>query len=559
MMKFSQTEKILFALAVALGAFIRLLNLGALPLGDGEAQWALQSLDLSRGLRPEIGPTPVYVLLTGLVFYLASASDALARLVPALAGSLLVAAPLFFTRFISPRAAVFLAFGLAIDPGLVTLSRTAGSGVMALSFVVMAFGLWAAEKPRAAGVFAGLALLSGPALWSGALGLLVTFLIARGLGVDGFTTLPRPEAAAWRQFGIHALGAFLLAGSLVFTAPTGLGAAFAAPVAFLQGWLSPSEVPVNRLFLALPFYHILPLGFGLFGLARGIHAKDPLTMALGLWLGVSFALAVAAPGRQVTDLGWTLLPLWALAARELARLLGDFTLNGEVVGTFGLTTALLAFAWLDLASISAVLDQNTINLRLVLFFGALLLLGLSLLLVALGWSPQTARLGGVSGLLAALVVFTLAATWAAGGLRASRAPEMWHAAPSIDQSRLLVQTIEELAEWKHGVPTSLPVTVLGYDSPALDWSLRAFNVTKTAAYDTSLSAPLVISYDDPNLIFNQSYRGQDFFWRTTPAWDDASLLDWIDWLTRRKIPFTQDKIILWAAADIFPGAAPAQP
>ncbi|MEJ5224219.1 MAG: hypothetical protein WHV44_07160 [Anaerolineales bacterium] len=559
MMKFSNTEKILLALAVGLGVFIRLLNLGAIPLSDSEARWALQALDLSRGLRPQIGPTPGYVTLTAALFYLFTASDALARLIPALAGSALVLAPLFFTRIIPPRAAVFLAFGLAIDPGLVALSRTAGSSMMAISFLILAAGLWLSERPRAAGILAGLAVLSGPALWSGLLTLLIAGLIWRGLAA-GPGALPRPAGASLRQAGLSALITFLVAGSLLLTAPHGLSAALTAPLAFLQGWFAPTGAPFTRLLIAIPAYHLLPLVFGLAGLVRGWREKDPLTPALGIGLGVAFALAVAAPGRQVTDLAWAVLPLWALAARELARLLDDFSFaNGEALGAAGLTLAILVFAWLDLASISAGLDANTITLRLGLFAGALVLLGLSLLLVALGWSVKTARLGGASGVLAALVIFTLAAAWGAGGLRTTRTPEMWRAEPSIDQAALLTQTINQLSEWKRGTPASLPITVLGLDSPALTWALRPYAVRQSNVYDASLSAPLIISYDDPNLTFGQTYRGQDFFWRTTPAWDTASLTDWIDWLTRRKIPTAQDKIILWASADIFPGAATTQP
>jgi hypothetical protein len=387
----------------------------------------------------------------------------------------------------------------------------------------------------------------------------VAGLIWRGL-VAGPGALPRPTTGFLQQAGLSTLITFIVAGSLLLTAPYGLSAALSAPLAFVQGWFAPSGVPVNRLLIAIPSYHLLPLIFGLAGLVRGWLEKDPLTPALGIWLGVAFALALAAPGRQVTDLGWALLPLWALAARELSRLPGDITrINGEVIGAAGLTLAILVFAWLDLASITAGLDANTLSLRLVLFFGALALLGLSLLLVALGWSPQTARLGGVSGLLAGLVIFTLAAAWGAGGLRTTRTPEMWRADPIIDQSALLTQTINQLGEWKRGIPTSLPVTVLGLDSPALDWALRPYTVRQTSIYDPRLATPLIISYDDPSLAFGQTYRGQDFFWHTVPAWDTASLTDWIDWLTRRKIPVTQDKLILWASADLFPGAETTQP
>ena len=57
----------LYALAFGLALTIRLLRLGELPLGDDEARWALQALDLAKGLRPVMGPQPAYVVLTGLV------------------------------------------------------------------------------------------------------------------------------------------------------------------------------------------------------------------------------------------------------------------------------------------------------------------------------------------------------------------------------------------------------------------------------------------------------------------------------------------------------------
>lgn len=560
MTKFSSTEKILLALAIGLGAFIRLAHLGALPLGDDEARWALQALDVARGLRVAMGPAPAYVSLTGLLFFLFTPTDALARLIPSLAGTLLVATPLLFRRYFSPLALIFFTFGLAIDPALAALSRTAGSSILSISFTLWAVGLWLNDKPRAAGLFAGLALLSGPALWGGLLVLFVAGLIWRGLAVVGDVSCPRFAPEALRGGAISALVVFAAVGSLLLAAPHGLAAAFTAPVSFLQGWFTPSGVAFQRLLLALLFYHLLPLAFALVALVRAMLKTDPLDNALGIWLGVALALALAAPGRQVTDLGWALLPLWALAARELARLLQDFALTGEVAGATALTLAMLGFAWLDLSSISPLLDAQAINLRLLLFFGVLVLLALSLRLVGLGWSFHIARLGGVSGILAALFVFTLAAAWGATGLRAQRTPEMWQPQPAIDQSALLVQTINDLGEWSRGVPTSLQISVLGVDSPALAWALRHHRVTFSTVYTPSLTAdPLIISYNDSNLPFAQSYRGQDFFWRTAFAWDTATFTEWIDWLARRKIPFVQDTLILWARADIFPGAAPAQP
>ena len=72
-----------------------------------------------------------------------------------------------------------LAFWLAVDPGLVIVSRQVNGPMMALSFSLLALGLWHAHRTAWAGIFAGLALLSGPAFWQGALGLGSAWLFYR--------------------------------------------------------------------------------------------------------------------------------------------------------------------------------------------------------------------------------------------------------------------------------------------------------------------------------------------------------------------------------------------
>ena len=85
-------EIVLYSLAFLLALFLRLLNLGAAPLSDQEAGWALQALQIAR---PETaaasqgsGAQPAYVILTGLTFIFLGANDFLARFWPALAGAL---------------------------------------------------------------------------------------------------------------------------------------------------------------------------------------------------------------------------------------------------------------------------------------------------------------------------------------------------------------------------------------------------------------------------------------------------------------------------------------
>ena len=67
------------------------------------------------------------------------------------------------------RAGVVMAFGLALDPGLVSLSRQAGSLMPALVFTLFALASVYNRRMVLAGICTGLALLSGVAFLQGLL------------------------------------------------------------------------------------------------------------------------------------------------------------------------------------------------------------------------------------------------------------------------------------------------------------------------------------------------------------------------------------------------------
>ena len=170
----------LYLLAFGLAVAIRLLRLGEIPLGDDEARWALQALDLAKGLHTTMGPQPAYVVLTGVLFFAVQASNFAARLIPALFGAVLCLVPFYFRDRLGSKPALVLAFFLAFDPTLLGISRLAGSPIMAVSAWLLAWGTWRNANLRAAGIWAGIALLSGPALWPGVIGMLVSYGLLRG-------------------------------------------------------------------------------------------------------------------------------------------------------------------------------------------------------------------------------------------------------------------------------------------------------------------------------------------------------------------------------------------
>jgi len=578
-------ESVLYVIAFILAIALRFIQLGALPLSDTEAEWALQALQVAQGSRPLLGSQPIYILPTGLLFFLFGDSSFLARFVPALTGGALILFPYLFRERIKPLPGLLLAFFLALDPGLVSLSRQAGSLIPALTFVLLAWAFWWHRRPRAAGVFAGLALLSGSAVWAGLLGLGLAWVLRR--------TMERPPASAEDEDKVEATeagqsgegvrredlkttlifggGTILLGGTLFFLSPNGLSAWLNALPAYLGGWVRPSGVTVGRMLFALVAYQPLAVLFGLIAVVRGWWQGRRRYIRLSLWVLTASLVALFYPARQVGDLAWMLVPLWALVALELSNHARIFyEERREVAGVVSMVTILLIFSWLAYAGI-ALDPRNPVNAtsnvlrfgdtvllesfpptRYVLLIGVLLLLGVSLMMVALGWSARTARLGGVWGLTLALGIYSLGMSWGATGLRTPNGWELWWSDRQPDQAGLLLMTVNEQSEWSTGDDMSQDVTLLDINSPALEWLLRGRSLQTTSALEAQQAPAIIISPSQmDNLNLPIAYRGQDFVWRRAPSWNILSVYEWIKWSVFRDLPYDSETVIVWVRNDLF--------
>jgi hypothetical protein len=589
-------ESVLFASAFILAAAIRFIQLGALPLSDMEAEWASQALLVAQGTQPLLGPQPIYILPTSFLFFLFGSSDFLARFVPALTGSALVFVPYLFRQRLRAVPSLLLAFFLALDPGLVSLSRQAGSLIPALTFVLLAWAFWWANRPRAAGIFAGLALLSGPSVWAGLLGLGLGWVLRRTMdrkpasirteeqaGASAVTpegTLS-PESGVERSMDSvrrdhmkialsYGAATILLGGTLFLLSPSGLSAWLNALPVYLSGWARPSGVPAGRLLFALFAYQPLAVLFGLVATLRGWAQRRKRHIRLSLWLLAALLVAVFYPARQVGDLAWVLVPLWALAALEFSYHMHVYREERrEVIGMAALIFVLLSFAWLDFAGIAldplnpaninsnaiqvggTVLFKNLPPTRYVLLVSVLLLLAVSILMVGLGWSARTARLGSVWGCTIALGIYSLGVAWGATGLRTPGGWELWWPDQRPVQADLLLATVNEQSEWSTGDTMSQDVTILGLDSPSMEWLLRGRNVSKVSALDMENAPAIVVSAQTESVNLPIAYRGQDFLWRREPYWDIVGIYEWIRWSAFRDLPYSEETVIVWVRNDLF--------
>ena len=574
-----KNEGWLFWLAFLIALGFRTIQLGASPLNDSEAALALQALHIAQGKAPLLGPQPGYILFTSILFAIIESTNFMARFVPALVGSTLVFVPYFFRDKIKPLPALILAFFFAVDPGLVALSRQANGTILAVTFLLFAWGMWRHQRAIPAGIFAGLALLSGPSLWAGLLALGLTWVFLQGMEskrtVSDESKIVEPSLGSTSLFTSFELRPALLAlivtllfgGTLFFLSPNGLSAWLSALPAYLKGWTSASPMTPGRMIFAFFAYEPLGIFLAVLSLIRGYRTKSRRILRTGLWLGVSLLLAVFY--RQTSELVWAIIPLLTLAALELSRAFNIFAEERVEVGVVVLALMiLLAYIWFDVSKIaldpSSQLAATTLplfgrNIQIsgapyVILLGAILIIILCVSFVAFGWSVRTAWLGTTWAFVLFLGIYSLAAAWGSSGVRSPNGLELWAPDPAPAQAKLLRASVDDVSEFSLGHIDSQPITIMGINSPALEWILQDHEVDIVSELDPQVAPPIVITPLMNDLGLPSAYRGQDFTWRQRPLWDSIKTPDWIRWLVFRQLPRDNEMIILWVRDDLFPDA-----
>ena len=570
-----KNEGWLYWLAFLLALGFRFIQLGASPLNDSEANLALQALHIAQGKSPLLDPQPAYILFTSILFAIIESTNFMARCVPALVGSTLVFVPYFFREKLNPRPALILAFLFAFDPGLVALSRQASGTILAVTFLLFAWGMWINRRTIAAGIFAGLALLSGPSLWAGVLTVALTQFFVQRMPSRTNTDQSVLEN---QQSPVYALQSpnsnfrstlfslvltLLFGGTLFFLSPNGLSAWLSSLPDYLTGWVTPSVMTPARILLVFFAYEPLGIFIAALSIIRGYRTKSSQISRLSLWLGVSLLLAIFY--RQAAELVWVIIPLLTLAALELSRSMNIRSEERVEVGIVVMAVLiLLIYIWFNVSNIAvnpyaqipAVMPifGEVQNPRYIILYGASAILIVCIMMVGFGWSPRTARLATVWSFTIFFSFYSLAAAWGTSGLRNPTGLELWFPDPKPLHTDLLLASVNDISEFSLGHIYSQPVTIVGINSPALEWVLRNREVEIVSALDPQVAPPLVITPPMNDLSLPSAYRGQDFIWRQTPVWDQIRNPDWWSWLVYRQLPRENETIVLWARDDLFPDA-----
>jgi hypothetical protein len=557
-----RNEQMLYLVVFLLSLGIRMLNLGDAALSDFEAGWALQSLGLAAGENVNLGPQPGYVFPTTIFFSLLGASNFVARLWPALAGSLIVLAPYAFRDRLGQKTAMIAAVGLSLDPGMVALSRLVGGPMPAIAFTILASAFFYKRQSALAGIMAGLALLSGPAVLIGLLGLGIAWGIASIMGLwrrDAIQAdvsnpeTPEPSTSIdWRTVLLFGGSTVLLIGTLFLFYPQGLGAWAASVSTFFQGWTQPSSIPAGRLIFSIAFYAVFALTFGLAAGLRGWLQGDKTAQFLSIWFLVGALIPLLYPARQVGDIAWALLPLWALAGLELTRSAGAHQHWLISLGQAAAVLVLMIVIWLTLAGLDTAIPETVQNYWFVV--GAAALIGvLVFVMVYLGWGWQTARTGMIWGLAAGLGAYMISSAVGVSQVRPGSSLEFWIPAPTTRRTDLFTDTLKDLALSQTGHADFLEVVSL-VDEPSMRWVLRDIEgLTFISSLGEEENPLVIITRDgDPIGARQAYYRGQDFGWWESPGWGGAIPWEPLRWIINRQGVVNTERVVLWARVDLFP-------
>jgi hypothetical protein len=543
-------EDTLYAFIFLIALITRFTKLGGMALSIFEADWAFQALEVAQGSAASAGSNPAYVVLTGFLFFLLESSEALARFLPALLGSLLVLVPFLLREKLGRKAALVLAVALALDPGLVSLSRLAGGPMLALVFVALAVVTRWKGWQVAAGIFAGLALLSGRDFWLGALGLLIAVALTPQL-----RNWKRSLLSENRTMLISAAAAFILAGTFFLRVPAGLNGFGSSFVSFINGWLFAGEVTVPIFLIAFIGYLGVLLALGIYCFIK--HANEPLVKFAGLWALAAFLLALLYPSREVGDLVWVSIPLWILTAR-FASPYFEFSLPQDVpalllAGLNLLAQILLVMSAARFTEINLANDQ--LLYQVLVFASTFLIIILLVIVGGLVWSDEIGMKGLIWGLGVGMLALMISGTWQSSARPAiSQQQNLWYPGMGAGQTRLMDEQIQKLGIWSIGQPYELDIVVTK-DTPVLRWTFRNYpNVRfEEVPQSTNLPAIIITEEDEQDFHLESAYKGQSLVLCSCPVWGGLDIQGWVRWFVFREVPVDIDNIILWTRTDTFPG------
>ncbi len=582
-------ETALYFLLGLLALVSRFYALGNRPLTAPEAAQALHAWQSTSGPGGDaLAASPLLFAGQSLAFALFGASDGAARLLPALAGTVLVLLPCLLRHRLGRVGALAASALLLISPTVLFTSRD-GSGdvlLLAAGLATLAGLVGWVDFRRPVYLYltaasAALALVSAPGVYTLIVALAAAFALLalrRGSGQallgrragDGIVrrgSLTEAEndawtilQAAWQEAGTRKewlrIGVALFFGTLVLVPTTlllhlegmqAVASLFPAWITHFAPWAG--EQPWGYPLAVLVLYELLLALFGLAGAIMAFRRRDLLGRLLAVWAGVALLIALVAGGRGPGDVLLVVGPLALLAGHVVGWLLeevaerGQWTRDGLVVG---LLMAIGVFCYIELASY-AYRRETTYLWLAALSLG--LFVGLFALYAAWFRQPSAWR-GGALTLLVLLSLVTISSATNLTYHHGHDPRELLVVEGTSLNVRDLPAVLEQVSMQRLGATEIIPLTADQSVGPVVRWYLRDFRHQtwlSTAPGPGVATEAVVTPWRAYAPELGATYFGEDFVVRTTWQPRNLAWADWANWLIFRKSSDRpqEERVVLW--------------
>ena len=563
--------------ALALVALVmRVANLEASPLSQSEAREALgawRAIAIGQETPPDASTqaqSPVLLVANALLFALAGASDANARILPALFGTGLVLSPWLLRPRIGRTGSLAAGAYIAISPTALIASRQTDGAVLAAAGAMVALGglVQFVETTRdrwmvVAAVGLALSMCASPLAYASLV----------PLGLAGAVTVWRSGAgrlsALWNRLrpslAIKGLPAFAVALIVLSTGAGWRGTGLARAAILLPTWLSGFGSGTARaaapatIFLA---YELLILVVGIGGFIWGIGRGGRLMELLGIWAGIGLASLWIRPSAPPLEALGPVLPLALLAGTGTHALIARLSKRDAVlIVRLMVPVSLVMWAYTYIVLAHYAKTGHSTDLLL-----ALLALGIQLLLIiASAFAIQTnAALAGfaaASAVALALVTFSLG--WGAAHAHPTSPQVILLDRPTDDAVRDLLSSLEGISWRSTGVPTRVVLTYESHPDSVLAWYLRGFpfanrvDVGNLGEHRPETPHDVVIAASLESVPPDEGYTiGQDFAihrrWHIdqvacvrAESIDCRNAVRWLLFRTTEHLPEADEQAVLW--------------
>lgn len=511
------TIQILYILIFSLALLLRLVNLGTAPLSENEAHQVLCTVEWERAGCE--GTSTLYRFFTNILFQLFGQSNCASRMLPALAGSLVVLLPMFLpNNFGNKKTGLVLALCLAVDPILIQVSRSADATMIAVAFLLYMTVFIVKRDYRTAFFLFLFGMLGGPAFWLGSVVLLGSYGITRywmvKKGKEDIKIFPKTCPFNWikghQLEGLVLVVLWAIIETHFFTIPAGFLSPVQSAAALITGTWQAGEgmaILTGIKAIGLVLYCAFGICLCVSAVIKGKGDHSGKQMFLIIWLVLAL-IVLLLPGMPFSQSVWMLFPLWFLAAGEIVHLVEQlFAERKNLLIPSLIGMVILIYLSLQIVRLRYLLSVGlSFQQNIYLLIIPLLLVVVFILLYAYGWSRK----------LAAQVVTVLFLICGFFGLwrNANRAAnltgtvehELLQQGVFIHNADVLIHEMEQYRISKGAFSEDIAIGVSSSDRmESMEWLLRDYNVTVLASQPQTNSAVYdVIIIEGEN---EQDYEG----------------------------------------------------